>query len=294
MAAVKSKSVERAVAKILSDVGEVAVLPQIVYKIIALTGNTMTAAQEIEKAISIDPGFSSKVLMLVNSAYYALPKKMTSIREAVTFLGYRTVRQLAMTLGVFDMFVGKTDAGSLRRRELWRHSVDTAACARTLASMVPAIADDDAYTCGLLHDIGKALLDRSKSGSYCDVDAKIKEGLDPLEAEQEVFGCTHTELAGAAAANWGFPQLLKECVGKHHGPAEGDYKQHIAMTCLANEIAHAILAGRAKESSEKTDNNSTTDFSSWAVEALDFGEEKLTLAYERCKTAMANQSAMGL
>src|SRR5438046_9985884 len=104
MAALPNDQKSAIVQAILSRVSEIAALPQVVYKIIELTGTTMTAVQEIDNAISIDPGFSSKVLMLANSAYYALPRKLTSIREAATFLGFKTIRQLAMTLGTLDMF----------------------------------------------------------------------------------------------------------------------------------------------------------------------------------------------
>lgn len=289
MAALPNDTQNKAVEAVLSKVSEIAVLPQVVYKIIELTGSTATAVHEIENAISIDPGFSSKILMLANSAYYALPRKLTSIREAATFLGFKTIRQLAMTVGVFDMFVGKTDAGSLRRRAWWRHSVDTAVCCQTLAKMVRTVSPDEAYSCGLLHDVGKPLLDRYGTGDYGQVEELTNAGVEPLEAEMQVFGCTHIDIGAGAAQNWRFPQALCECVAFHHAPPPGEVGLHIAVTYLANEMAHAIVAGR------KVDEvGHTVSFAQWAMDTLSFSADKIEEAFNLCKQAIANGSGRGI
>ncbi|HXH59835.1 MAG TPA: HDOD domain-containing protein, partial [Fimbriimonadaceae bacterium] len=126
MSALPAGQGNEAVEIVLASTKEVAVLPQVVYKIMEMTSSTDSSAAMLERAIIIDPGFSTKILTQANSAYYALPRKVTSIKEAVAFLGFRAVRQLAMAVGVFDLFLGKTDAESIRRRGWWRHSLDTA------------------------------------------------------------------------------------------------------------------------------------------------------------------------
>lgn len=290
MAALPNEEKNAVVQAILSRVSEIAALPQVVYKIIELTGTTMTAVQEIDNAISIDPGFSSKVLMLANSAYYALPRKLTSIREAATFLGFKTIRQLAMTVGVFDMFVGKTDAGSLRRRTWWRHSVDTAVCAQAIARLVRTVSPDEAYSCGLLHDIGRPLLDRYGNGNYGDVELLCANGVHELAAEEQVYGCNHVEVGAAAAESWRFPPTLCECVAYHHSPPDGEIPLHAAITCLANEIAHAIVAGRTRQSEEALGGG----FSAWATDTLSFDATKTDEAFGICKEAISNGSARGM
>lgn len=280
--------------QIMARVGEIAAMPQVVYKIIELTGTTATAAQAIEEAISIDPGFSSKVLILANSAFYALPRRVTSIREAATFMGYKTIRQLAMTVGVFDMFVGKTDAGSMRRRTWWRHSVDTAVCARAIGNEVPGIEPEDAYTCGLLHDVGKSLLDRYAEGNYELVEQFMSAGVDRLKAERTVFGCTHADLGGAAAKQWNLPAMIVEGVEQHHGPATGAFKEHVAVTCLASEMAHVILAGSKTEDGESEETSIANRVSKWAVDILGFDDAKVERVFQSCKDAISHRSAMSL
>ena len=169
MSAVQAESNNERLARLTSRINEIAVLPHVVFKVLEISSSTDTPASAMEKAIIIDPGFSSKLLMLANSAYYSLPRKVSSIREATTFLGFKAVRQLAMTVGVFDLFVGKTDKESLRRRTWWRHSVDTAVCCRWLAAEAKSVSSEEAYTCGLLHYIGRTLLDRIGEANYEEV-----------------------------------------------------------------------------------------------------------------------------
>lgn len=289
MAAIPNNDSARAVDSILRGVGDLAALPQVVYKIVELTGSTMTAAQEIERTISVDPGFSSKILMLANSAYYALPRKLTSISEAVTMLGFKTVRQLAMTIGVFEVFIGKNDANSLRRRMWWRHSVDTALCAQTVAKMTGAVPHDEAYTCGLLHDIGKPLLDRYAEPPYEEVTVLVEAGMDATRAETRVYGCDHAALGGAAAEHWGFPETLSQSIRDHHVPEPDRPTARLATTVVANQLAKLIVDGAPVE--EETE--LVQRFPAWALSTLHFDELKLNNALRASREAVATKAAMG-
>ena len=282
-------------AAILAKVGEIAAMPQVVYKIIELTGTTATSAQAIEDAISLDPGFSSKVLILANSAFYALPRRVTSIREAATFMGYKTIRQLAMTVGVFDMFVGKNDSGSLRKRTWWRHSVDAAVCAKVLAKNSAHVDPEDAYSCALLHDVGKSLLDRATQGEYVQVEELIATGMSAVDAEKQVFGCTHMELGAASAARWNLPQMIIDSIAMHHGNASGDFSYHVAVTCIASEFAHQIVEGRkAVDESAAEESAQRVWASEWAMSILGFSNEKLEQIYRECKTAITQRTGMAM
>ena len=208
MSAMKVPSDGKDLRAILAKVQELAVLPHVVFRLLEITASIKTPAVEIEKTIIVDPGFSAKLLKVANSAYYALPRKVTSVREAVMFLGFKSVRQMALTVGVFDLFVGKGDRNSLRRRDWWRHSVDTAVCCKFLAQHTKRMSPEEAYTVGLLHNLGKSLLDRFGDGKFDEVEDMIKSGATEIEAERAVFGLIHTEVAVAASLKWGFAQNL--------------------------------------------------------------------------------------
>lgn len=230
--------------KLVAQVNDMAVLPHVVFKVLELSSSTDNPTSEIEKAITVDPGFSSKVLILANSAAFALPRKVLSIREALMFLGYKAVRQLAMTVGIYDMFVGKNDRESLRRRAWWRHSVDSALCAKWLAEHTGKLPGDDAYTCGLLHYIGKTLLERFGGFEYKHVEEMVVFGIKDYKAEEAVYGCNHVEVAVAAARKWGLAGELIFGLEYTHPPEEDDpFRFHRACTALATQIATMAVEG---------------------------------------------------
>mgnify|MGYP000365601377 CR=1 FL=1 len=227
---------------ILQKVKELAVLPQVVHQVLELTNNPNATARDLERVISIDQGMSVRVLNTVNSAYYGLPRKIASIKDAVVLLGFKTIRNLAMTASMFDLFVGKTDRQNLRRGKWWRHSIDTGLCARLIASQVDGVSPDEAYTAGLLHDIGKPLLDRYGGAPYEQVEDLMNQGMPELEAEREVFGCDHAEVGREISLHWGFPEKLVEAIGEHHAETLRPWQDTrlVAVVILANQLAHLL------------------------------------------------------
>jgi len=229
-------------ADLIDKVDGLAVLPHVVFRILDLTDSLDSPTHEMEKVITVDPGFSSKVLVMANSAYYGLPRRVTSIKEALLFLGFKSVRSMAMTVGVFDLFVGKTDKESLRRRQWWRRSVDAAVCARWLAKREKTLVGDDCYTCALLHLIGKTLIDRYGGHDYNRIVELEERGVPDRLGEQRLYGFDHIEVAVAAAKKWGFPEIL--AAGLNYGQpteADADYLLQRACTALASAIAYQIV-----------------------------------------------------
>lgn len=244
MSALPQSEPNHALGQIMSKVDELAVLPHVVFKVLEITGDCDSPANEMEKAITIDPGFSTKILTLANSSYFGLPKRVTSIKESLMFLGYKSVRNLAMTVGAFDMFVGKNDEESLRRRTWWRHSVDSAVCAKWLSRLAPKMSADEAYTCGLLHYLGRTLLDRFGDGSYTECSHLIESGVPVCEAEEQIFGCNHVEVAVSAARKWGFPESLVEGLRYTECPLpDEEFKAERAATALSSAIARCAKQG---------------------------------------------------
>jgi HD-like signal output (HDOD) protein len=271
-----------AIERVMSRTKEIAVLPQVVYKIMEMTSSTDSSAALLERAIVIDPGFSAKILMQANSAYYALPRKVTSIREAVAFLGFRAVRQLAMAVGVFDLFVGKTDKESLRRRAWWRHSLDTAVCCRFISQKLGLKVGDEAYTVGLLHYIGKTLMDRSSPADYEKVILLTEKGATDLQAERAVFGCDHIEVGMAATQAWGFPDVLVQGLDYVNGSlAGGDTNKICALTAVSDRIARLAVEGkRDSESSHE-------GFAPWSLQVLELDAEQLQRLIDESTEAIA-------
>jgi putative nucleotidyltransferase with HDIG domain len=274
---------------VVQKVKDLAALPQVVHQIIQLTNNPNASAKDLERLISIDQGMSTRVLNTVNSAYYGFSRKIASIKDAVVLLGFKAVRNLAMTVSVFDLFVGKTDRQNLRRGKWWRHSIDTALCARLIASQVAGVSPDEAYTAGLLHDIGKPLLDRHGGAPYEQVEDLLAQGMPELLAEQQVYGCDHAEVGYAVSLHWGFPEKLVEAIGCHHmESADGLSDAPLtAVVVLANFVAHLLRQPNATETW-------WFDLPPWVSETLQLSPHQLQSLYLGCEVEIQSSPMAAL
>ncbi len=246
MSAVEQTDRQAALDAVISKISEIAVLPHAVCRVLEISGSSVAAATELERAIVVDPGFAARLLERANCAFYGLPKRVSSVRDAVMFLGFKTVRQIALTVGFFDLFVGKTDKESLRRRGWWRLSVDTAIISKWLAQETGKVPADEAYTVGLLHLIGKTVLDRTANGAYDRVEVLTTAGVSVLGAEDNVFNCTHIDVSMAACQKWGFPNAVIESMNYLNEPVAGTkFKNCVAVVALSHHIAVMARGGES-------------------------------------------------
>lgn len=267
--------------KIIASINELAVLPHVVFKVLDLSGSLDSAASELERVITVDPAFSAKLLTHANSSFYGLSKKVTSIRDAIVYMGFKAVREMAMHVGVFDMFVGKNDKDSLRRRAWWRHSVDAAVCCRAIAEKTGWVDPAEAYTCGLLHYIGKSLLDRFGKGDYDTVEQRMAVGTSETDAETRVYGCDHQEVARGAGYKWGLPSKVAESFC-YLTPCHStdDFAYHRACVALGNAIARHAIEGQACEAVAPQ----------WALSQLQLDEGNWQDLYDYCLQAIATSA----
>jgi putative nucleotidyltransferase with HDIG domain len=279
----------QSVGQVVQKVRDLAVLPQVVHQIIHLTSNPNASAKDLERLISIDQGMSTRVLNTVNSAYYGFSRKIASIKDAVVLLGFKAVRNLAMTVSMFDLFVGKTDRQNLRRGKWWRHSIDTALCARLIASQVSGVSPDEAYTAGLLHDIGKPLLDRYGDAPYEQVEDLVAQGVPELTAEQQVYGCDHAAVGRAVSLHWGFPEKLVEAIGCHHADSSDGLQDAplTAVVVLANHVAHLLRQPDAPD-------DWWFDLPQWIVDTLHLTPQQLQSLYLGCEVEIQSSPMAAL
>ena len=211
----------KALEGIVGNIAQLKVMPQVVYQVLQNTESDFGSAASIEKAIAVDPGFSAKVLTQANSAYYGLPKKVTTVRDSVMLLGFKNLREIAMNASVMDMFIGKTDEESLRRRNWWKHSVDAATICRWLAEKEGNVSPHLAYTCGLLHYIGKTILDQHKAGAYHTIVERANNGESCREVERDIFKVDHIDVGCAIVKHWGFEESIVETLDYETAPEAG-------------------------------------------------------------------------
>lgn len=256
-------------------------LPAVVVKIMQTINNPNTSADDLNNLIRMDQGLASKVLRIVNSAYYGLPKKVSTITQAVMILGFNTVRNLVMGVSAVNAFANKRIPYGLNRDKFWEHSVAVAVTAQTLAKKRMSqmrSAAEEAFIGGLLHDIGTLFLDAYFPVQYAVVMAFAdKEKKQSKEAEQLVLGLDHAYVGRKIAEKWCFPGHLGAMIGEHHlNSVQSEYKEWAwivhAADCIAWEMGYAA-----------TPHALQPEMSDAVREWLGFSEEAWTWVYETSK-----------
>jgi putative nucleotidyltransferase with HDIG domain len=198
---------------LVAEITQLPVQPGAAMRLLWMLEDPRTSAADLGRLIESDPALSTQVIRLANTAFYGLSGKVSSAWRAVTVLGLATVRALATT-AAFDLF---SEKGRSVPDEFWTHSVTTAAAASSLARRV-GVQANDAFSAGLLHDIGSALVFRRAPRRYDSVVERLAD--DPslllVDVEREEFGVTHAEVGAAALATMKFPAELTEAIRAHH------------------------------------------------------------------------------
>lgn len=205
------------VEKLLSKVEAVPTLPHLVSKLVQVVTSDASSARDVAKIIGYDQAFTSKILRLVNSAFYGFPQKIATVSHATAILGFNVIRSLALSVTVFDMFRG--ESYGFDRGAFWKHSIGTGVVARALARKVRYKEPEEIFIAGLLHDIGKVVEDKYLHDDFVFVLQMVAEkGCSMREAELETLGMDHARVGGKLAERWNLPPLLREVVRWHHEP----------------------------------------------------------------------------
>lgn len=200
-------------------VEELPALPAVACKVMELVEDPRTSAQDVEAVLKKDQSLTAQVLRLANSAFYGIPRRITTVAEATVFLGFKTLKGVVLTASLSGMLQRKLSGYVLERGELWKHSLSVAFSAQTLAKKTRFPRPEVAYTAGLLHDIGKLILDTYLKASYREVLERVdRTGSTFLEAEEEILGFNHAAVGAQLTEHWGFPSSLVEAIGFHHQP----------------------------------------------------------------------------
>jgi hypothetical protein len=159
----------------------------------------------VGQLVERDVGMTAKILQIVNSAFFGLPRRVVNAQDAVALLGYDTLKALVLSSGIFSQFDARR-MRCLNLDALWRHSTQAGVFARTIAvsEKLPRAAQDEAFTAGMLHDIGKLVLAQNFPEEYAEVLAEAQAGKrPPAEIEQARFGASHAELGAYLLGLWG-------------------------------------------------------------------------------------------
>ncbi len=200
----------------LQKIEEIPSLPNVVLELMRLIDNPMTSTRQIEQVLEVDQGLSLKVLKLANSAYYAIPGGATSMKRALTFLGLNTVKQIVVSAAVANQFK-KLDSPQFNLTEFWKHSVGVGITAEVIAKHLKIRAPEEAFVCGLVHDLGKLALLMIDKEKFLKTGILANEkNLTFLQAEIELEAPRHAHWGQVLAKKWKLPILLQSAIRDHH------------------------------------------------------------------------------
>lgn len=222
-------------------------IPTVLTEITNIFNSPDGSAKQAGAVIEKDPAIATRVLRLVNSSFYGLKNPVSNINLACSILGLKVIKNLVVQATVIQTFGGTRDVGDFDAQWLWDHSFKTAVACRMIAERSPVgagLAKDDAYTCGLIHDIGKLILIDSQAERFGEALRISRETRVPLaKSEGDVFGFNHAHVGGLLANRWKLAANVQAAVMYHHSPATNaeDWARGFLVKA-ANTFAHQAAA----------------------------------------------------
>jgi len=233
-----------ALDSIIQAVDNLPPFPKVVSKVIPLLRN-FAPVEEIESVIKYDQAITARVLAISRSPYYARRYKIRSLKDAIIVLGQRQLIEIILMSSAAHFLRGKAEGYDLREGELWEHSVAASILSQSIAETIGRKRALTIYTAGLLHDVGKVVLNQQVADYMDSIYMLIKEkGISFLEAEEEIIGVNHQVLGSLMARRWRFPKEVEVGIRYHHSPFDASVHQDIAaIVYAANRIVSSVGIG---------------------------------------------------
>lgn len=238
--------------KIKKAVNDLPPMPAVILKIQQLLFDPNSTAQQVADFIEADQAIAAKVLKMANSSYYGMSGKVSSVHHAAVILGFKTLGELCTIAGFSDLMGNKLPGYGYHSDELWKHSLAVAGAARIIAEKIYPQRIHEALTAGLIHDIGKLILDPYVLEQRETFDAFMEDGNQTfLEAEKQILGSDHAEIASEICTHWKFPESLTLAIKYHHHPSLSHGNEMAFILHLADYIA--VLSGSGYDLDEVLD-----------------------------------------
>ncbi len=236
------------VTSLITAQTRIASLPEVVMRLEQTLDDPRADFTDFARIISEDSALSARLLRIVNSSMYQLPRRIDSIAQAITVIGTRQLHALVQATSIVRLFQGFEELG-VDMEQFWRHSIAVGIVARAIATQRRCGNVEHFYVLGLLHDVGRLVLylERPQAMSQA-LELACSSDMRLVQAEQSVLGFHHAEVGGALIQGWKLPESLIEPVTYHHDPeAARSFSEEAAVVHLADLIAHAMELGSSGE-----------------------------------------------
>ncbi len=266
--------------KILRELVGLPSMPHVVTQALQIVSAEESSIADLARVVETDPAIAAKTLRLANSAYYGLPKRVSSIHKAAIILGNKNIVDIIF-MAATSSLLNKTLPGyGLDPGALWRHSLRVAFGAKIISSKTTFDSTDDAFAAGLLHNIGKVAMDRYILEKKTAFDELLRDGRHTfMQAETRILGVNHSEIASELCFKWRIPAALCSALQYYPYPSKS----------LGNELAYTIHVADvlAKRSEVGSDGKGKEEhcIEMGAIEFLGLEEEELEPLMEKAGVA---------
>jgi len=226
------------VRRLVEEMEDVPTLPVVVTEFARVSADPDVAAHKLADVIGTDPALTSRLLHIVNSPFYGLSGRVTTVESAIVVMGSKAVRAAVLGAAVLSAFT-RGDARAEYSR-FAHHAALTAEATKALGRAYRLRGAEELHTAGLLHDVGKLLIQTRFPEQHREVVRHGESsGLPAMVSERKFLGATHAELGSWLTSHWRLPELLVECITFHHSPTDADRCTfEVALTHVADHVAH--------------------------------------------------------
>ncbi len=230
-------------------------VPQIIVRVREISEDPQSSVADLANIILSDHALTARILKIANSAFYAeFANKVSTVTQAITLMGFRTVQNVIISLALFDSMQHSAQHHKFDFRQFWTRSLSTGVIAKMLASAAKYKIPEEAFIAGFMHDIGIAVLAMIFPEEYDVVLKRIERGEEYLSAEKSIFGIDHTEVGGWLARKWNLPPLLLRPVTDHHRqriPPRQKSNNPIVDIVYLSELTYDAIYSRREDATEE-------------------------------------------
>lgn len=263
----KQKKIRNEILLKLKHIEVLPILPSIAVQIFQTASNPDSSASDLSKIILNDTALTSKILKVVNSAFYGFSQEIGTLHQAVVILGMNEITDIALGAAASRAFDTAPTKGVFDLKAIWNHSMRTALISKNLCSQIPKYEKQKlkGFTVGLLHDFGKIFLAQNFHEIYERIHIDCKKRSIPLfELEEENFGLNHATIGKTMASNWNLPEYIVQAIAFHHQPlSDCNHQELAAIVGLADYLCHEITLPEKRR--QKTTLFSKLTLGHWSV-----------------------------